>query len=197
MTFHHRLMAGMAAVGAFLLLALSLVLTAPREAQAAGPLGVCVGAGCVPNTSVNYVHWTSISAGTGTATGTITLPGGHVVNLNFAAKNPDGSNGSFLGGQNACGVTYWSAPGASPYISAQVPNAPPNCELLQLEGGANQIYRLTLSEPIQDPVMAILSLGSGGRPTAGWTSARAMPATAPAGAHRPAPRGRRPRQAPA
>jgi hypothetical protein len=47
-------------------------------------------------------------------------------------------------------------------MSAQVDNAPPPCDILALEGGVNQTYLVTLSEPIKDPIMAILSLGQPG-----------------------------------
>ena len=46
-----------------------------------------------------------------------------------------------------------------------MPNRPPGTDILQLVGGVNQTYRVTLSEPILDPIMAVLSLGSSGRPT--------------------------------
>jgi MYXO-CTERM domain-containing protein len=41
-----------------------------------------------------------------------------------------------------------------------VENAPPTPDILQLSGGLNQTYEVTLSEPIKDPLMAIVSLGS-------------------------------------
>lgn len=76
----------------------------------------------------------------------------------MTAVNPNGSNGQFWGGQTGCGTNFWNP--TAPYISPLVPNAPPNCELIQLEGGTNQTYRLTFSQPVQDPLMAIVSLGS-------------------------------------
>lgn len=79
------------------------------------------------------------------------------------AINPDGSAGSFKFGQTGCGTNYWNP--STPYISAQVDNAPPNCELLALIGGQNQIYQVSLSEAIKDPIMAIVSLGQSGVPT--------------------------------
>jgi hypothetical protein len=96
----------------------------------------------------------------GTATGTITLQGGQTVTVTFAAINADGSAGNLHGAQWMGTLTnYWMP--AAPYISAQVENAPPGTDLLQLAGGMNQTYRVTLSEPIKDPVMAIVSQGAG------------------------------------
>jgi hypothetical protein len=36
---------------------------------------------------------------------------------------------------------------------------------VQLEGGTNETYRVTLSEPIKDPIMALVSLGETSVPT--------------------------------
>jgi hypothetical protein len=57
-----------------------------------------------------------------------------------------------------------SAP-KSTNISTEVDNAPPDTDILALVGGLNQTYRVTLSEAIKDPIMAIVSLGNGGLPT--------------------------------
>ncbi len=108
----------------------------------------------------HYVDWQTINAAGGTASGVITLPDLSTVNVGFQAISPGGAPGSFLFGQSGCGTNYWN-PNA-PYISAQVDNAPPNCELLALVGGTNQQYIVTLSEPIKDPIMAIVSLGNPG-----------------------------------
>lgn len=111
----------------------------------------------------NYVDWQIINPQGGTASGVITLPNASTVKVGFEALNSNGSAGSFYFGQVGCGTDYWNP--SSPYISAQVSNAPPNCELVMLVGGENMTYRVTLSESIKDPIMAIVSLGSGGTPT--------------------------------
>jgi hypothetical protein len=107
-----------------------------------------------------YVDWQTINPAGGTAAGVITLPDLSTVNIGFQALNPDGSAGTFSFGQTGCGTNYWNP--SAPYISAQVDNAPPNCELLALVGGTNTRYVVTLSEPIKDPIMAIVSLGNPG-----------------------------------
>lgn len=104
-----------------------------------------------------YVDWLSADVALGTAMGVITLPDSSTVTVTFAALNPDGSAGNLSNAQTNGGTNYWTP--ADPYLSAEVENAPPDSDILQLEGGQNQLYRVTLSEPIRDPVMAIVSLG--------------------------------------
>lgn len=109
-----------------------------------------------------YVDWTSANVGGGTATGTITLPGSAPVTVTFQAVNPGGTPGNLFGAQTAGGINYWIP--STPYISAQVSNPPPDSDILQLAGGQNQTYIVTLSQPIKDPIMAIVSLGAPGTP---------------------------------
>ena len=115
------------------------------------------------STTAYYVDWTSADVSHGTASGVITLPGGSTVTVNAQAVYADNSPGSFYGAQTNGGTNYWIP--SAPYISDQVTNAPPDPDILQLPGGQNQIYRITFSEPIVDPIMAIVSLGSTGAPT--------------------------------
>jgi hypothetical protein len=105
----------------------------------------------------NYVDWTTADPAAGTAAGTITLPNSSVVNVLFDVLNGDGSHGSYNFAQTAGGANYWIP--SAPYISPQVDNAPPTPDILSLIGGGEQIYKVTLSEPIKDPIMAIVSLG--------------------------------------
>jgi hypothetical protein len=111
----------------------------------------------------NYVDWLSASPGAGTASGLITLPDASTVTVNFAALNADGSPGSYKFAQTVGGTNYWSP--SAPYTSAQVSNAPPGTDIVSLIGGQNQTYRVTLSEAIKDPIMAIVSLGRTGSNT--------------------------------
>lgn len=106
-----------------------------------------------------YVNWTSADVAGGTATGTITLPDASVVIVNFQSITAAGGPGTLFFAQTNGGTNYWAANGGAPYISAQVSNAPPDSDILALVGGVNQTYRVTLSAPIKDPIMAILSLG--------------------------------------
>lgn len=104
-----------------------------------------------------YVDWTSADRSSGTASGVITLPDSSTVNIGFEAVYENGSPGTFGFDQTNGGINYWNP--TTPYISSQVDNAPPDPDILALVGGENQIYRVTLSEPIKDPIMAIVSLG--------------------------------------
>jgi hypothetical protein len=106
-----------------------------------------------------YVDWLAADVAGGTASGTITLPDASVVNVGFQAITAAGGPGSLSPNtQTGCGVGYW-ATSTEPYISAQVDNPPPACDIVSLIGGLNETYIVTLSEPIKDPIMAILSLG--------------------------------------
>jgi MYXO-CTERM domain-containing protein len=108
----------------------------------------------------SYVDWTAADVGAGTAEGTITLPDNSTVTVTFAAINENLTPGTLFGAQTNGGTNFWSP--STPYTSSQVENAPPSTDLLQLSGGQNQTYRVTLSEPIKDPIMAIVSLGQSG-----------------------------------
>ena len=105
-----------------------------------------------------YVDWLNASVSGGTASGIITLPDLSVVSVNFQAVNPNGSAGQLSPNtQTGCGTNYWNP--SAPYISAQVSNPPPACDIVALIGGVQQTYIVTLSEAIKDPIMAVLSLG--------------------------------------
>lgn len=112
-----------------------------------------------------YVDWTAADAGAGTASGTISLPGGQSVGVTLRVRNPNGSAGTFLGSQLSCGTAFWTANNSAPYVSASVLNGPPACDIIQLAGGSSSTYEITFSEPVSDPIMPVLSLGSGGTPT--------------------------------
>jgi PEP-CTERM motif-containing protein len=130
-----------------------------------GLLGVCsaLASSAAYAVQYHYVDWLVVAPTLGTASGVITLPDLSTVTVGFQAVNANGSPGSFSFGQTGCGTNYWNP--SAPYISAQVNNAPPNCELLALIGGQNQTYNVTLSQAIKDPIMAIVSLGQGNLPT--------------------------------
>jgi MYXO-CTERM domain-containing protein len=114
---------------------------------------------------VYWVNWSSADVGSGTASGTITLPDNSTVTVTFAATTDDGGAGMLYGaqtGEQSDATDYWTP--AATYESTDVPNAPPTTDILQLSGGDNETYTVTLSAPIVAPVMAIVSLGAGGEP---------------------------------
>ena len=111
----------------------------------------------------NYVDWVDADVAAGTASGVITLPDSSTVTVSFSAIGADGGTGVLYGAQVGAGTNYWNP--ATPFISSEVENAPPTPDILQLLGGLNATYVVTLSEPIKDPVMAIVSLGQSSVPT--------------------------------
>lgn len=130
-----------------------------------------VGLGFAFNTSTasavlyHYVDWTSADVPGGTATGTITLPDSSTVTVGFEAIASSGGPGSLNFAQTGGGTNYWNANAQAPFLSGQVDNAPPDSDIISLVGGVSQTYRVTLSEAIKDPIMAIVSLGQTGVPT--------------------------------
>ena len=111
----------------------------------------------------SYVDWTSANVAMGSANGVVTLPDSSTVSVTFEAISSDGAPGKLYGAQVDGGTNYWNP--TTPYVSPQVENAPPTPDILQLQGGTNETYRVTLSEPIKDPIMALVSLGQRGLPT--------------------------------
>jgi len=111
----------------------------------------------LPSVAATYywTDWQQSNPSGGTAFGEITPSSGPVVDVRFEALNADASPGSYRG---VAGDWLWNPP--STYSSTEVENAP-GYEGLQLIGNINMTYRVHLSEPIKDPVMAIASLGSG------------------------------------
>ncbi len=103
-----------------------------------------------------YVNWTNTNPGAGTASGVIAPSSGPAVTVQFDALRPGGTHDSYLGVTSG----IWSP--TSTYTSAQVDNAS-TYQALQLTGGVKDItYKVTLSAAIKDPIMAVVSLGSGG-----------------------------------
>jgi len=132
----------------------------PRSALIASAL--VAGTAALPAHAVlyNYVDWTTANANS--AAGTITLPDSSTVSVGFAALNADGSPANALSpaAQTAGGTNYWNP--SAPYLSAEVDNAPPDSDIIRLTGGTDARYVVSLSEPIKDPIMAIVSLGQPG-----------------------------------
>jgi hypothetical protein len=111
-----------------------------------------------------YVDWTAADVAHGTASGVINIADAGTVTVQFAALTAEGGTGSLYGAQiNGAGGNYWNP--SAPYISTEVENPPPSTDIIQLSGGQDETYRVTLSEAIKDPIMAIVSLGASGTPT--------------------------------
>jgi hypothetical protein len=110
-----------------------------------------------------YTDWTAADPGAGTAHGVITLPDLSTVTVDFSAVYGDGSAGSFVGAYTGGNWTGWNDY-SSDYLSSQVSTIP-YPDMLQLQGGQNQIYKVHLGAAIKDPIMAIVSLGANGTNT--------------------------------
>lgn len=122
--------------------------------------------------TVYYVDWTAANSAAGTASGVINLPNGDVVGVELATNGGtplwgvqhDGAIDGSLASHVSNPYDAWPATSTA-YTSTEVPNAPPTNEIVTLSGGSSTVYTVTLSEPIVDPIMAILSLGRGGHAT--------------------------------
>ena len=99
-------------------------------------------------TTVQWADWTSATTGlSGSASGTI-----GAVGVTYS--------GELWGAQTAGGTNYWTPPAT--YISGTVWNAPPPSDILQFGGGTPNLYTITFSTPVTNPIMAICSLGTPG-----------------------------------
>jgi hypothetical protein len=108
-----------------------------------------VGAQTIPTT---WADWTATD-GLTTAAGTLMLPSGKV-KVKFIGP-------TLYFAQVAEGQTdYWS--GAAYDITGE----PPSSDILAFKGGTDtQVYKISFSRPVVNPVMAVMSLGRNGIPT--------------------------------
>ena len=87
-----------------------------------------------------WTNWTT--AGVGTVSGTIGTVGVTFTgDYSFAQINGNGFN-------------YWNNP-STPYISATVPNAPPNSDIIALNNGGSKT--ITFSQAVENPVIGLVS----------------------------------------
>ena len=101
--------------------------------------------------TVVWTDWTSATTGTsGLATGTI---GSITVNY----------TGDVYFAQTSGGTNYWDAPPGLPYINnSVVSNAPPASDIIALNTATTGLptNKLTFSQPITNPIMAVNSMGN-------------------------------------
>ncbi len=103
----------------------------------------------------SWSDWTSASSGNpGSANGMIVLPNLTTVSINYI--------GEISFAQTSGGINYWAPPTA--YISPTVENPPPANDIIALIGGNVTVNMITFSEPVVNPVMAIVGLGRTGVP---------------------------------
>lgn len=106
-----------------------------------------------------YVDWTSANIAGGAAQGTLIRPWSPPVTASLTALLASGGPGTLFNVQLDCSganIDYWNPD--TPFISSQVSNEPHPCDIVQLSSGG-LIMTMTFSQPVQNPIMAISSLG--------------------------------------
>jgi PEP-CTERM motif len=129
---------------------------------------------------VYWTNWTSATVGSptgGSATGTITLPGGTTITVTYSGEVTSETE---VNGTATSGYPSWLP--ASTYADGTVvQDAPTYRDIIAQNGGAGTgVNTITFSEPIAGPVMAIWSLGDGSD-DANYTFSGAEPFTIIAG----------------
>jgi hypothetical protein len=97
-------------------------------------------------TTVYWANWTSM--GTGTVAGVLMPPSG-AIQVTY--------NGELYGAQTSVGGNDYSP--TATFVSATVPDPPPGPGIVEISGG--QVDSLVFSPPITNPLIAIVSLGTG------------------------------------
>jgi len=97
---------------------------------------------------VIWVDWHTILEN-GDVEGTATVSGG-TVTVTYSGER------AFV--QTSCGTNYWNP--STPYISATVPNAPPDCDIIALSQATAKT--LSFSEPVANVFFAVVSLNGNG-----------------------------------
>ncbi|MDJ0735090.1 MAG: PEP-CTERM sorting domain-containing protein [Nostocaceae cyanobacterium] len=109
------------------------------------------------------IYWTDWTSATpvplgvrGSAEGSITTPDKPALGVTyngriFSATQTDGG-----------GINYWNP--STPYISPIVDNPPPDTDIITLVGGDDSSHTITFDQPVENPVMAIVSMGQTGIP---------------------------------
>jgi hypothetical protein len=123
---------------------------------------LAMGLACVLSTNelqaenIAWTDWTTINVGNpgGSAQGTISPSASSTVTISYSGDVEGPSQTSAAGNYN-----YWLP--ASTFTSATVSDAPTNPGIVTLYGDT-VTNTVTFSEPVVNPVMALLSLGNGG-----------------------------------
>ena len=104
---------------------------------------------------VYWAQWTRTTAGAPTGVyGSITGPGFGTVDVTYT--------GLYSGVQlNNSGTNYW-LPATTYADGTVVDNAPSTTDIIQLTGGSMTVHTLTFSQPVENPFMAVVSLGRSG-----------------------------------
>ena len=107
-------------------------------------LVILVSASVAVADTVYWTDWTSTTAGAPGVTGTLSVD---MSTIDVAFSGP------YSIAQTSGGTNYWEP--SAPYISSTVSNAPPASDIIELSAGGTAT--ITFSEPVQDPLVALVS----------------------------------------
>jgi hypothetical protein len=99
-----------------------------------------------------WADWTTVTSTT-SVTGTLALPSG-TVKLKFSGPT------MYFAQVNDGATDYWSG------NAYDVTGEPPGSDILAFKGGTDkEVYKISFSRPVTNPVVAVMSLGRAGIPT--------------------------------
>jgi hypothetical protein len=127
-----------------------------RLARTALALAACAAAGLAGAAEdTAWIDWTT-DVDTTTVTGTLALPSG-IVKVKFTGPSLYFSN------TEPGGSDYWVSGSPDAYAAT---GEPAGSDMLAFTGGTGtDVYRVKFSKPVNNPVMAFMSLGRNGLPT--------------------------------
>lgn len=103
-----------------------------------------------------WVDWTTKTSAT-SLSGQLVLPSG-IVKVKFTGPT------MYFAQVDGTGTDYWVSGNPDAYAATDGP--PTGTDLIAFSGGTDkEVYKITFSKPVNNPVMAILSLGRNGDPT--------------------------------
>lgn len=124
--------------------------------------GVTPDGGSVEPSPVYWTTWTSVALGSpGTASGTLSPPGGDIT-VSYSGEVADGS--AITGEPSISGIATVTFTPEATYLSATVSHGPPPSGMIGFYN-ANLAETITFSEPVRDPLIAVITLGNFGFPT--------------------------------
>lgn len=124
-------------------------------ARAVAATALALGAVSAHALDTAWADWTT-KVDTHTVTGRLTLPSG-IVKVKFTGPT------MYFAQVDAGATDYWSSGNPDAYVET---GAPTGSDLLAFSGGTDtQVYKITFSKPVSNPVMAIVSLGRSSTPT--------------------------------
>lgn len=114
--------------------------------------------GGIPVDGVYWAEWQEVTVGDpGSASAALRLPGGDI-DVSYAGQVIEGS--APLGQPTiSFPITVTFTP-PSTFTSETIPNAPPETGMICINGSSQLTQTLTFSEPVRDPLIAVISMGS-------------------------------------